>query len=184
MRAILMHGKDTDPTQKWYPWFRKVVEDAGLEFNAPTLPNANDPKIEEWVQELQKLNPDEETILVGHSRGGVAILRWLEQKESKPVRKVILAATNSGFLKNKAVPEENGNGFYTASGYDFDAIREKCNEFVVLHSRDDAWVPFSHGEENAAGLRAKFLMFDDRGHFGRDVGEIPELLEEVRQAQA
>jgi predicted alpha/beta hydrolase family esterase len=179
MRVILMHGKGTDPTKKWYPWFAKEVKDLGIDFLAPTLPNSDDPSIDEWVMELEKTKPDQDTILVGHSRGGVAILRWLEKLPiNKKVRKVILIASNSG-SSAKRNKTENNKGFYTEGGFNFEKIKSHCDNFVIFHSRDDEWVPFEAGEENARGLNAKFLRFDDRGHFGRKVVTIPELLQEI-----
>lgn len=180
MKVVLIHGKDTDPSQKWYPWFGDEVKKMGYEFVAPVLPRAADPIMEEWLAAINKVEPDEDTIFVGHSRGGVAIMRWLEkQRPGKKVKKVILVATNSGRLKDKAVPSESNYGFYTNEGYNFEKIKSHCNDFVILHSRDDKWVPFSAGETNAIGLSARFLKFDDHGHFGKGVNEIPELLEET-----
>ena len=179
MNVILMHGKYTDPSKKWYPWFSEAVKELGVEFISPVLPDAHDPSINEWLSELSKTNPDESSILVGHSRGGVAILRWLEVlPENKRVKKVILVATNSGSSK-KMDKTENNRGFYTKDGYDFKKIKQHCDNFVVLHSKDDQWVPFEAGEKNSKGLGARFLQFEDRGHFGRGVDTIPELLEEA-----
>ena len=154
------------------------------EFIAPALPNPADPIMEEWLAEIDKISPDENTILIGHSRGGVAVLRWLEkQPKGKRVKKVILIATNSGRLKDKAIPKESNHGFYTETGYDFEKIKSHCNDFAVLHSKDDKWVPFSSGELNAAGLSARFLIFDNLGHFGKGVNTIPELLSEVLESK-
>ena len=180
MKVVLAHGKDTDPSQKWYPWFGEEVKRLGYEYIAPAFPKASEPVMDEWLAEIDKTKPDENTILVGHSRGGVAILRWLErQPVEKQVKKVILVATNSGRLSDKAIPSESNYDFYTKNGYDFKKIRTHCNNFIVLHSRDDQWVPFSHGEITAEVLSANFLQFNGRGHFGKEVGEIPELLREV-----
>lgn len=175
-----MHGKDANPSQKWYPWFGEEIKKMGYDFVAPVLPKATDPVMNEWLTELDKTNPDKNTILVGHSRGGVAVLRWLEnQAPEKRVKKVILVATNSGVLADKSIPTESNYGFYTESGYDFGKIKQHCDDFVLLHSRDDKWVPFSAGEKNVVGLSARFLQFDNYGHFGGGVDEIPELLEEI-----
>lgn len=175
-----MHGKDTNPSQKWYPWFADEVKSIGYEFVAPVLPKAVNPVMDEWLMELDKTNPNEDTVLVGHSRGGVAIMRWLErQVPEKQVKKVILVATNSGRSKDKAILSESNYGFYTDEGYDFEKIKSHCNDFAVLHSKDDKWVPFSAGEMNATGLAARFLKFENYGHFGKGVSEIPELLEET-----
>lgn len=178
--VILLHGLNTNPTEKWYPWLTKEVQQLGWQYSAPMLPHADDPQISEWKSELDKLQPDEDTVLVGHSRGGVAILRWLEsQPASLRVHKVILVATNSGFVQKMVIPTETNRGFYTEQGYDFGKIKQHCTEFVVFHSKDDRWVPYEAGVENAEGLSARLLTFEDRGHFGKGVSEIPELLEEI-----
>ena len=180
MKIVLIHGKDTDPSQKWYPWLGKEAKKMGYDFLVPFLPKSSDPIMNEWLAEVDKTKPDKNTILIGHSRGGVAIMRWLEQQPPNlKVKKVILVATNSGRLKDKAIAKESNYGFYTEKGYDFEKIKTHCSDFVVLHSRDDHWVPFSSGEINAAGLSARFIKFDDYGHFGKTVLEIPELLEEI-----
>ena len=179
--VILMHGKNTNPSQKWYPWLKEKMNENNIYFKAPALPNPDNPEINQWINELEKTKPNENSILIGHSLGGVAILRWLEkQKNNFKVKKVILVATNSG-KSEKRDKTENNKGFYTEEGYDFKKIKSHCNEFTVLHSKDDEWVPFEAGVENAKGLDAKFLQFDDRGHFGSKLPkpEIPELLDEI-----
>lgn len=184
-RVILIHGKDSDPAQKWYPWLGNEMKKSNIEFIAPKMPKADDPILDEWLGEIDNLNPDENSILIGHSRGGVAIMRWLEkQSDNKKVKKVILVAAN-----NPAVSEKNQikdtHGFYELGEYNFDKIKKHCDDFVVLHSEDDEWVPFLAGEENAKGLSAKFLKFKNRGHFGSTLPkqEIPELLDEVLEEE-
>ena len=113
----------------------------------------------------------------------LAVLRWLEKLEpGRKIKKVILVATNSGKTDNIHIPSESNHGFYTKAGYDFEKIQSHCDDFVIFHSKDDKWVPFAAGEENAAGLSAKLHEFEDRGHFGRLVTEFPELVEEIRRS--
>lgn len=175
-----MHGKDTSPEEKWYPWFKDAVKKAGCEFETPVLPNAADPVMNEWLRELAECNPDKDTILVGHSRGGVAVMRYLEQmSDGDKVKAVVLVATNSGVLNDMAIPSESNYGFYTEEGYDFEKIKTHCDNFYVMHSTDDKWVPYTAGVQNAKGLDVELLSFANRGHFGKGVDEIPELLEIV-----
>lgn len=174
-----MHGKDTNPSQKWYPWLANKMKKRDIEYIAPELPDAQDPYINEWIGELEKSGPNKDSVLIGHSRGGVAILRYLEKSpDDLKIKKVILVAANSGNL-TKRNKTENNKGFFTEKGYDFQKIKYHCNDFVVLHSKDDEWVPFEAGVENAVGLGAKFLQFNNRGHFGKKVDSIPELLKEI-----
>lgn len=180
MKVVLIHGKDATPADKWYPWFVNACREQGINAVAPALPNAADPVMDEWLTELDKTTPDTGTVLIGHSRGGVAVLRWLEQQPADVrVKKVILVATNSGDITDRHIPTESNHGFYTEAGYDFGKIKTHCDNFVVMHSTDDPTVPFSNGEKIAAGLDATFLRFDDKAHFGRILSVFPELLDEV-----
>ncbi len=173
-RVIIMHGKDTSPKEKWYPWISQELESLGYMVEIPELPSPEDPDIKEWLDVLDSLKLDSNTILVGHSRGGVAVMRYLEQlKDSEQIAKVVLVSTNSG----KA--EKSSKGFFSETGYDFSKIKKHCNEFIVIHSKDDEWVPFSAGEENARGLDARLCTFEDKGHFGKKTPEVPEILREV-----
>jgi|GEM_PF-994763 len=165
-KVVLMHGKDRGPADTWYPWLKGEAEAKGISFAAPTLPNTHDPVMEEWVAELAKTQPDENTTLVGHSRGGVAIMRWLENlTEGKKVKKAILIAANRG--------SDQG------ADYDYEKIKRRADAFVVFHSTDDNWVPYTTGQYNAENLQAKFYSFNDRRHFGTGVDSIPELLLEI-----
>lgn len=176
--VILIHGKRSNPSSYWYPWLKTELQNKDIACYIPLLPHADDPIIDEWKAELDNEQPNEQTILIGHSRGGVAVLRWLEQQpEHLKISKVILISTGSGFPP-ETYKSENSKGFYTPKGYDFDAIKQHCDDFVVIHSQDDPVVPFAAGEENAKGLNARFIQFKNRGHFdaNSNTTEFPELL--------
>lgn len=182
-QIILLHGLNTNPTEKWYPWLATEMRQRDLQCEIPAL-SSGDPHLSEWIAEIDKLKPDENTILVGHSRGGVALLRWLEmQPKSRKVKKVILIATNSGSIQKMPFPDESNHAFYTKEGYDFTKIKQHCDDFVVLHSKDDQWVPYEHGQENAKGLNARLVTFERYGHFGKDTKEIPELVYEIEKSR-
>jgi hypothetical protein len=107
-KIILIHGKDATPQDKRYPRFAQQMKDMGIPTFIPTLPDTNEPKLTERLKEIDKLKPDENTILIGHSRGGVAIMRRLENNaKKKKVKKVILIATNDGHSKYMPNTEKN-----------------------------------------------------------------------------
>lgn len=180
MNVVLIHGKDGNPADGWYFWLRKEVEKKGLKFVAPELPNSADPRLEEWLEEINKIKPDEETILIGHSRGGLAILRWLEKlPEGKKVKKVVLVAANNPLIDRENTTKDT-HGFYEKGALNFLKIKKHCDNFIVIHSKDDPWVKFKSGESNAKGLNAKFKIYENKKHFGRFMfPEVPELLDEV-----
>ncbi|MCK4650281.1 class I tRNA ligase family protein, partial [Candidatus Pacearchaeota archaeon] len=179
--VVLIHGKKMTSDDAWYPWFGEEVKKKGFEFVAPDLPKNNDPVLSEWLEELDKINPNKNTILVGHSRGGVAIMRWLERlSEGKRIKKVVLISTNNPANIKKS-REKDTHGFYEAGPYNFEKIKSHCDDFVVIHSKNDPVIAFEAGERNAKGLNAKFKVYEDKFHFGRCLDEVPEVLEEINE---
>lgn len=163
-KIILLHGKDTNSKEKRYPWVKEQLEFNWLEVFCPDLPNSKDPNINEWLNEIDKLSPDENTIIIWHSRWWVAALRRLEKNNQK-IKKTILVAAND--WKSKYISHwENNKGFYTENGYNFNKIKGNCNEFVIFHSKDDQWVSYEYGINNKEWLDAKLYSFEDKNHFG------------------
>jgi predicted alpha/beta hydrolase family esterase len=180
--VILLHGMSVGPNDKWYPWLAGEMRKRGIKCAVPALPSPNEPVLDEWLSVIDILHPDEDTIFVGHSRGGVAVLRWLENQHADyKCKAVILIAANSGLNAHRTIKGETNFGFYTDAGYNFDEIKKHCKRFVVLHSKDDQWVPYAQGAENAQGLSAKLVTFEDMGHFGTGVDDIKEIVEIIEE---
>ena len=94
------------------------------------------------------------------------------------VNRVVLVAANSAEIEDEAM----GDFYY--GPYNFGKIRQTCDDFVLMHSKDDRWVPYEAGLQNQVGLKGKLVTFEDKGHFGtlNDGSlliEFPELLEEI-----
>lgn len=180
MNVVVLHGKDTNPDEKWYPWLKQELQKNGIKVDIPKLPSSQDPVMSDWKKVVDKLDINQDTVLVDHSRGGVLLMRWLENREfGFRIKKAILVATNSGDINNIAIPSESNHGFYTDNGYDFEKIKTHCDDFVVIHSQDDEWVPYNAGIENSKGLQAPLVTFTNKGHFGRHTPTVPEILEQI-----
>jgi excinuclease ABC subunit B len=163
-KVIILHGKDKTSKDVWYPWLKKELEKKQYVVSSPDLPDTNNPDMEKWVEEIKKLEPDENTIIIGHSRGGVAVLKYLEKSKKKIKQAILVATNNTGFE------------------YDFAKINKSCSNFVILHSKDDNVVPYEDGvyiSERTSGL---LLSFEDKIHFGNSskTFEIPEILEQMQ----
>lgn len=92
-KIVLLHGKDATPEDKRYKRFTDEVKNRNIAIVAPYLPRTDNPVLEEWLQTIDTLDIDGETCVVAHSRGGVALLRWLETRKKK-IGKIVLVATN------------------------------------------------------------------------------------------
>ena len=161
-RIILLHGKDKNSSDVWYPWVGEVAKRLGCNFIAPDLPSSSEPVLSEWLNIINKLDLSASDIVVGHSRGAMAILRYLE-KFDRRVRSVILVAGN-----NPEIPDGFDDTFYESGQFDFRVIKNRADRFIVLHSLDDSWVPYEAGRINATNLGAELVTVDGKGHFGQD----------------
>ncbi len=169
-KIVLLHGKDATPEDKRYKRFIDEAKNRNIAVVAPYLPHADNPILEEWLQVMDTVDIDDETCVVAHSRGGVALLRWLETRKKK-IGKIVLVATND------AVFPEDKNWFFGSEDYVYETIKDACADITVLHSRDDETVPFAHGEKIAQWLWAKTWFPTWFGHFWRSLwGTFEQLL--------
>ncbi len=100
--AIILHGwnskeeyfdvKYPSPSNShWMPWTQKQLLLKGISTQTPEMPDSYEPNYEKWKSVFERLEINEDTILVGHSCGGGFLTRWLSEHDVK-VGKVVLVA--------------------------------------------------------------------------------------------
>jgi leucyl-tRNA synthetase len=134
---VLLHGYTGSPEVNFFPWLKKELERRGAKVYVPELPNSNDPNVYDQVAEVLKSVPfDENTVLVGHSLGGVVAMKVLEQLK-KPLRKTVLITS---FTQNRFLDEP-----FRAYAFDwkFDAkkIKNNAGSIHILRDTTDDTVP-------------------------------------------
>jgi len=124
--------------------------------------------------------PDDELVLIGHSIGTIAIMRYLEALEVGQVGKVILVA---GFTDQLGFKELE-NFFETR--LNFAKIKTKSkNGFVVIQSDNDPFISEQYGERLKEELGAKLIIKHGANHMSGAVDgeetcvELPEVIENV-----
>lgn len=101
--AIILHGKpeveeyhdtsiDSQSNCHWIPWLQQQLCARDILTQTPEMPEPYQPNYDKWKNEFERLSPDENTLLVGHSCGGGFIVRWLSENPDKKVAKVVLVA--------------------------------------------------------------------------------------------
>ena len=144
----------------------------GTEYDVryPRMPEESKPDMQTWktkiAKELESL--DGRIILVGHSVGGLALLKYLsEEKVEKPIPGLFLLAVPSR-------DDENWNFDDLRLPPDLASKLSRIPQIFLYHNRDDKIVPFSHLALHAARLpRAIVREGDNGGHqFGNDLGKV------------
>lgn len=142
-RVILLHGKGGSASGAFKPWLSGKLEKLGFEVQSPQLPNSTEPNDEEQADFVQShCTLDEETIIVGHSFGGLVALRLLER--GIQVKRVVLLGTpyRGEFLDKRPRPTVTAA---IKKGFDFEKIKQNA-KFIQLYDTHDHAIPVSDGE--------------------------------------
>src|SRR5690606_22490502 len=107
---------------------------------------------------LDQLSADAETVLVGHSSGAVAAMRYAENHRLKGIVLVGACYTDLG------MEEERQSGYYDTP-WDWEKIKQNTDWIVQFASTDDPWIPVDEARHIAEHLNAEYHEFTDRGHF-------------------
>ena len=181
-KVIVVHGWDGSPEEGWFSWLKEELRKRKMEVSVPAMPDPEYPKIQPWIDKLKLTagNVDEETILVGHSIGCQAILRYLETlPEGTRVNKVILVAPWTK-LNDETLSDEDTlevAGPWITKEINWEQVRNKAMEFVAILSKTDPYVPLSEREIFMRELDAEIAVLDGPGHLGGEDGleELPEI---------
>ena len=157
-KILILHGWNASPREHWFREAKEKWEKLGWQVEVPELAGNYFPKKEEWVEVIEGFQPDENWTLIGHSLGGVAILRYLE-KASKKIKQAILVATPYDAMKLGAI--EN----FFGGGSDWQKIKAKCPKFDLVYQDEDMAVPLKHGKKYAKKLSGKLHILPGFDHF-------------------
>lgn len=183
--VYLIHGWGGNSQKDWFPWIKKELEIKGFEVIAEDMPDTLHPTIKNWVGKLIKIvKPDKNAILVGHSIGCQAIMRYLESlPANKKIKAVIFVAGWLNLTDNtwddtftKEIADE-----WINTAIDLEKIKLKSDKFIVIHSDNDPYVEMSDVNTFYDKLSAKKIIVKNKGHItGEDgIKEFPILLDKI-----
>lgn len=179
-----MHGTGSDSNGNWFPWLKCELEKLGHEVWVPDLPDANRPNIHKYNGLL--LNSDwdfKDCIIIGHSSGAVAIFGLLQAlPENIKVNTSILVGAFTKRLSESPSWEMLKELF--DEPFDFEAIKQKADKFLFIHSKDDPVSDIGQARELCQQVNGEIIEFDGMKHFALKsdprFSEFPELLEIIK----
>lgn len=178
MRIVLIPGYKATPESGFFPWLRHELRSRGHDVMIPTLPNPEAPDRDEWTKALlEQVGPiDNETVVLGHSLGGAAALRFLEAAEAYSTPHALILVSTPWMIHS-----EQFRGFFMTE-LDYEVLMWKASKAYILHAKDDPTIPFDHAEKYARVLHAQLVTAATGGHFQGQ--EYPVVLETVLKAVA
>jgi len=162
-------------------WIRNLAKDLGEDYLVltPKMPNSTNARYEEWKTWFENVLTvlDKELILIGHSLGGIFLVKYLsENKIDKTIKAIfLLGAPFDDDLGEESLADfvlpENLSGF-----------SDQVEKMFFLHSKDDPCVPCDHAFKYQKKLpEAKLVIFENKGHFNEE--EFPELAELIKKSK-
>jgi predicted alpha/beta hydrolase family esterase len=178
MKAILIHGNGSSkPTDNWFPYLKKELELLGLTVDAPQFPDTELARSCYWLPFLEKeLKADRNTILIGHSSGAIAAMRYAENHE------ILGSALIGAYHTDLGYSNERLSGYFDAR-WNWEAIRKNQQWIIQFAATNDPWIPIEEAHLVRDQLQTDYYEFVDQGHFGGDYYKesFPELLESIKR---
>jgi len=165
---FIFHGTAGYPGENWFPWMKEKLEADGCDVFVPQFPTPEGQSFAAWIEVLKplmsKINQD--TILIGHSLGGIFTLKLLETLDH-PIKAAVLVGTpiGEGRVKNYE-PDKAFAGF----DFNWDKIKSSASRFLVYQSDNDPYVGLENGQNLAKHLGADLTFIPNAGHFNKAAG--------------
>ncbi len=168
-KIVIIHGNGGSTNQhNWIPWLKAECEKNKITVIAPTMPDNVEAKASIWLPYMHdKLHCDENTIIVGHSSGAVAAMRYAEQY--KLLGSILIGAcyTDLGYASERIA------GYYDAP-WRWKTIKNNQQWIIQFASDDDPYIPIAEPRYIQKQLDTDYYEFTDQGHFMNKT--IPDLL--------
>lgn len=181
-RVIIVPGNGCSPVHNanWYSWMENELIQSGRfsEVLLKDMPDPDNARERVWIPFIRdELKADENTILIGHSSGAVAAMRYLE------TNKLFGCVLVSACYTDLGIESERISGYYSRPWL-WDSIKENSKWITQYHSTDDPFIPRAEADHVAANTGSEYTCFTGRSHFfsSRDVRHIlPDILRHIEE---
>eukprot|EP00047_Mylnosiga_fluctuans_P021154 m.101140 g.101140 ORF g.101140 m.101140 type:complete len:193 (-) comp8776_c0_seq1:129-707(-) len=152
----------------WYGWARAQLEAAGIPTALTVMPDPYTARESIWIPYMEReLACDAHTVVIGHSSGAEAAMRFAETHTVAGIVLLAPCVTDMGDANERA------SGYYSRP-WQWAAIRQHTKFVIQFTSTDDPLVPYEEQQQVRSGLSAadgpgagtyEYHEFADRGHF-------------------
>ncbi len=167
--ALILHGTGANSQSNWFPWLKVELEKHGWKVLVPDLPGAEKPNIvryNNFILSNQEWFFNDESVIIGHSSGSVAILGLLQAlPESVKINMSILVGSFKDDLRRDDLKELFLQPFH------FEKIKQRSKKFIFIHSDNDPHCPLDHAQYLSEQLGGELIVLKGQGHFNLEAGE-------------
>lgn len=159
MKIVIIHGNGCTSQNNWYPWLKSELTKQGLSVVVPNMPDSLEAKASIWLPYMKDvLKCDEQTIIIGHSSGAVAAMRYAENNKLLGTLLIGACYTDLGMASERI------SGYYNKP-WKWDQIKANQQWIIQLASIDDPFIPIKEPRYIHEHLKTDYHEYDDQGHF-------------------
>ncbi len=166
------NGGDGNTAYGWFTSVKNELEKVGCEVIAPTFPDGVMARGSYWLPFVEGLGTDENTILVGHSSGAVAAMRYAEN------HKILGSVLVAPCYTDLGAESEKVSGYYDTP-WDWEKIKENQNWIIQFASIDDPFIPIIEARHIHEQLGSDYHELNQGHFYPQDT--FPELVEAVKK---
>ena len=177
-RVVIVPGNGAGDVERanWYAQVRDELFSASDNKCECILRNMPDPvyaREKKWIPFMHdELKCDESTIIIGHSSGAAAALRYAEKYK---VYGIVLV---SAYVSDLGDETERKSGYFNRP-WEWGKMKQNCNLIIQFGSTDDPFIPWSEMQTVADALDVELHRYEEKGHFMSF--QFPELVEVVNK---
>lgn len=176
--ALLIPGNGGGtPQDQWFPYLERELPRMGITVINRQFPDPVLAREKFWIPFIEELGTNENTILIGHSSGAVAAMRYAE------THRIFGSVLVGACYTDLGLESEKVSGYYDRP-WQWEKIRSNQKWIIEFASVDDPFIPIEEARMIHEKLNTEYYEFTDRGHFGdpsRPCLEFSELVEVVKQ---
>lgn len=183
-KAFIIHRWSGGPEDDWRPWLKNELEQRGYQVVVPEMPDTDVPVIGKWVGHLESVigTPDKETLLIGHSIGCQAILRYLQTIDT-PIEGAVFVA---GWFSLENLEDEETKEIarpWIETPIDLERIKQVLPKSALLISDNDPYGAFEENKAKFSQLGSEIVVLHGAGHVTEEDGftELPQLLDGLKE---
>jgi predicted alpha/beta hydrolase family esterase len=167
---LILHGLEGSGPQHWQTWLTGRLRARGFEVACPSLPAADNPRLEEWLEalgaELARL-PAADTSVLCHSLGSLLWLQHAARRRGPQVARALLVTPPQ---PDEDDPQSAG---FRPVPLDRDGVAAAARETLLVCSTDDPWCPRATSRRIAEEVAVPIEWIERAGHVNTDAGYGP-----------
>jgi uncharacterized protein len=165
------NGGDGNTLYGWFPYVKDELEKIGVQVIAPIFPDGNLARDLFWLPFLDSLNVDKDTILIGHSSGAIASMKYAEKN------KIMGSVLVSAYYTDLGLDSERISGYFNKP-FDWQTIKNNQKWIIQFNSTNDHSIPITEARFVRDRLQSDYYELS-QGHFMQS--EFPELVQALKK---